>query len=289
VAHLRELDDQLSRALAWASLYDATRDAELPAHVFVDAVVANAAGETDPAVIETLLAQARTAAVVWAGDSELLERLADLCRTELAVSDPGGDLQLRWARSWVSSTQDADALRALLDAGPAGLVVDAELRWHAVRRLAVLGAGTEDDVVAELARDTTSAGERHADWARAARPDAAAKESAWALATGDTSLSNHQTEALAGGFWQIEQAELCRPYVERYFAEIAAIWSERTPQVAESLGRLLYPYVVVDAAVLDRTEAFLADETLPAGLRRTVLERADDLRRAVAARARARA
>jgi aminopeptidase N len=287
IGHLRELDDPLARALAWAGLWDAARDAELPAQTYVDAVLVNASTEADPAVIDALLSRARTAAAVWAADDGLLARLADLCRTELEQAAPGSDLQLRWCRAWVSATRDAAALHRLREGEDAlpGLAVDTELRWHVVRRLAVLGALTDDDIAAELRGDATSAGERHADWARAARPDAAAKETSWASATKDASLSNYQTEAVAGGFWQVDQSELCRPYVERYFDEIAAVWAVRTPQVAESLARLLYPALVVDPAVLDRTTAFLADETLPAGLRRIVLERADELRRAVAARA----
>jgi hypothetical protein len=43
--------------------------------------------------------------------------------------------------------------------------------------------------------------------------------------------------------------------------------------------------VLVEQDVLDRTDAFLADDTLPAGLRRIVLERRDELDRAVRARA----
>ena len=53
--------------------------------------------------------------------------------------------------------------------------------------------------------------------------------------------------------------------------------------MAQTLANALYPGVVVEQDVLDSTDAFLAGE-LPAGLRRVVLERGDDLRRAVAAR-----
>jgi aminopeptidase N len=101
----------------------------------------------------------------------------------------------------------------------------------------------------------------------------------------DLALSNHQTEAMAGGFWQLDQVDLCRSYVPRYFEEIRAVWQQRSPQVARSLAAQLYPSVVVEQEVLDRTTEFLSDVTLPPGLRRVVLERADDLRRAVAARA----
>ncbi|MDT7573052.1 MAG: aminopeptidase [Actinomycetota bacterium] len=285
VAHVRDLTDPLARALCWASLWDSTRDAELRPRTFVEAVVTNASAESDPAVLSTLLTQARTAAALWAADEALLERLATTAGAEGRAAEAGSDLQLNWLKGWVSSSRDSAGLRALLDGNdvPAGLRLDTELRWHVLRRLAVLGTATDADVGAELARDSTAAGERHAEFARAARPDADAKSAAWTRATEDGSLSNHQTEALASGFWQLEQVELCRPYVDRYFAQIPGVWEARTPQVAQALANALYPGVVVEQDVLDRTDAFLAGD-LPAGLRRVVLERADDLRRAVAAR-----
>ncbi len=59
---LRRLADPLARALVWSALWDACRDAELPAAHFVEAVLAGVDGESDPAVVETLLTQARRAA-----------------------------------------------------------------------------------------------------------------------------------------------------------------------------------------------------------------------------------
>jgi aminopeptidase N len=154
-----------------------------------------------------------------------------------------------------------------------------------LRRLAVLGAADDSAIAAEEERDRTAAGQRHACYARAARPDAGAKADAWQRVMSDRQLSNHQTEAYAEGFWQHESAHLTSQYVERYFSEIAALWDDRSPQVARRVAQYLYPSTHVTADVLDRTDAFLADDALPPGLRRVVLEQQDELRRAVAARA----
>jgi aminopeptidase N len=232
-----------------------------------------------------LLAQAQTAVGLWAADPVLRRRLADGCEAELEQAAAGSDLQLTWLRAWVSASTDAGPVAGVLaGSAPRGVAVDTELRWHVVRRLAVLGALTSDEIATELARDATAAGQRHADYALAARPDPAAKEFAWTSATGDLSLSNHATESRARGFWQLEQVELCRGYVERYFAEIESVWEARSPQVAKSLAALLYPAVVVEPAVLERSDDFLTNPALATGLRRVVLEKRDDLRRAIAAR-----
>jgi aminopeptidase N len=77
LADLRLLADPLARALCWSALWDACRDAELPAADFVRAVLAGVDGESDPSVVETLLAQARTAALLYTADgSALVDALA---------------------------------------------------------------------------------------------------------------------------------------------------------------------------------------------------------------------
>jgi aminopeptidase N len=286
VHHLRDVADPLARALCWSSVYDTVRDAEAPAAVLVRTVIDNVTVESDPGVVATLLAQATRAARAWSADPSLRSRLADATDAGRAAAAPASDLQLTWTRAWVAVTDDVAALRGLLDRAPAGLVVDKDLRWHVVRRLAVLGALSPEELDTELAADRTAAGERHASFARAARPDLEAKQQAWEAVLHDATLSNHQTEALAEGFWQFESAELCRPWVERYFAQIRPFWEARSPEIARRVAADLYPAVVVEQQVLDRTDAFLADAALPAGLRRVVLERQDELRRAVTARTR---
>jgi aminopeptidase N len=289
LADLRQLADPLARAVCWSALWDACRDAELPASAFVDAVLAGVPGEGEPAVIETLLAQARTSATLYAPDgAALLQRLADASSVAARQAEPGSDLQLVHVRALASAARPGHVpvLQAMLDGSdvPAGLAVDTELRWHLVKELAALGAVGEDAVDAELARDPTAAGRLHALTARAARPDAAAKARAWQAATTDTSLSNHETEAVAAGIWRPGQDELLGGYVGRYVAELPALWAARGPQLAGALARLLFPSTLVRADVLERT-ADLLDEQHPPGLRRYVAEQRDDLARALRARA----
>ena len=287
LADLRRLGDPLARALCWAALWDACRDAELPAAAFVAAVLANVDGERDPSVVTTLLAQAATAASRYSQDGAALRTA--LAEAGWAADVPGGsDLQLTRVRAVaaVAGPEQAARLEGLLDgsAVPAGLVVDTDLRWTLVTALARLGRLDEPAIAAELARDDTAAGARSALTARAARPDAAAKSTAWSAATGDLALSNHQSHAIAGGFWRHGQDALLEPYVDRYVAELPALWQTRTPEVVGRLTELLFPATLVRQDVLDRTAALL-DEQHPAGLRRLVAEQRDDLRRALAARA----
>jgi aminopeptidase N len=283
--HLYTIDDDLSRALCWAALWDSTRDAELPSWAYLDAVLAGAAVEDDPEQVETLLVQATTAAARYLpvdARPAALCRLADACWASASAATPGSDVQLVYARAFVEVADD-ERVDGLLDSGgPDGLVVDTELRWLVLHRLAALGRAGRDRLDAELRRDPTAAGEREHAAALSARPLFEAKEAAFAVLTEPAELTNDLARAVAGGFWQRGQEELCRPWAERYFAALPGIWTTRGPAVAAQITRLLYPHLD-EAATLTRTDAFLAEADLAAGCRRIVLEQRDDVARALRA------
>jgi aminopeptidase N len=309
VRHLQTIDDDLSRALCWAALWDSTRDAELPAWAYVEAVLAGAAVEDDPEQVRTLLSQATTAATRYLPlglRAEFRRRLADAAWASAEAAKPGSDLQLVYVKAFLGVAEDeridgllmppgvdgpADAAveppASVDDRGipadriPPGLVVDADLRWLVLRRLAALGRADADRLDAELREDPTAAGERQHAAALAARPLAAAKEQAFAVLTEQAELSNDLARAVAGGFWQYGQEGLLRPWAERYFAVLPEIWASRGPAVALQITQLLYPQLD-EPETLTLTDAFLAAK-IPAGCRRVVLERRDETARALRA------
>jgi aminopeptidase N len=286
---LRRLADPLARALCWAALWDACRDADLPAAVFVDAVLAGVDGESDPAIVETLLHQAATAATAYTADGAALrDTLAETSWRAAWQAAPGSDLQLVRIRAFAhvaDGPRQSTDVESVLDgtAVPAGLVVDTDLRWLLVQALAALGRLAVTDIDAEHNRDLTAAGWLQSLTARAARPGVAAKADAWQAATTDRNLSNHECGALAAGVWRPRQDALLWPYVDRYVSELPSLWAERSPQVAGLLAQRLFPSTIIDPQVLDRT-AVLLDPEHPPGLRRYVAEQRDDLQRALRAR-----
>jgi len=289
---LTDLADPLARALCWAAVWDATRDGELPARSYVDLVCRLAPREPLPELLVRALDQARTAAERYAEpavSASLLQRLADISSAVVTDTRAEPGLRLVHARAFAATARtpaQLDQVRGLLAGQVTGLPMDPDLRWPLLRRLVVLGAAGPAEIDAELARDPTAAGEQFAAGCRAAQPTAQAKQVAWRSAADDTSLSNRQVEALAQGFWQAEQVELCRPYADRYFARVPGLWRDRSGEVALQLTRLLYPALLVEPDTLTSTERCLADPDLPAGLVRKLRELAAEVSRGITARAR---
>jgi len=287
--------DSLPRALCWSAAWDMTRDGELATRDYLAVVLAGAAHETDIGVLQSLTRQAIRALEIYADPQwapQGFAALADLALSSLETAAPGSDHQLAWAHALLSSARSERHLhfvRGLLDGSttPEGLAIDDELRWSVVQALSAHGIADEDAIQAELDRDPSAAGQRHAATARALQPSAAAKQQAWHFAVEDDSLPNAVQEAIIAGFAHPTQGALVAPFVERYFAEILDVWERRTSELAQNVVIGLFPTwtSTISADTLAAADAFLGKPVLPSALRRLVSEGRADVARALAARA----
>jgi aminopeptidase N len=289
---LPQVEDPLSRALVWAAVADAVRDAESPAADLVELCRAALPGETSLPVFRDVVRFVLTTAI----DCYLPEAeqpparrvIAEACRAAMTQAEPGGGHQLLAARGYVSAagSEHAVDLHGWLDGttAPAGLRVDAELRWTVLMRLCVLGTVDGSDIEAELRRDPSSAGVEYAARCRAARPDEAAKAAAWRVIVADEELSSRLVIAAAEGFWQAEQPTITAGYVQRFFDEAPAMAARRAPFIVVKVADVAYPRYAVTQSTVESSERLLAGPDVPAPLYRSVADSTDELRRALAAR-----
>jgi aminopeptidase N len=293
-SHVGDFAESLPRTLCWTAAWDMTRDAEMPARDYVATVLAGIGGETDIGVVQSLLRQVSAALTQFADPSWAptgRARLAGAAVQAVHDAEPGSDLQLAWARALgsVATSQDQIALlRGLLDgsASVTGLTVDTDLRWHLLMRLVTLGVVGDEAIDAELERDRTSAGERHAATARALRPTREAKAEAWRLAVEDESVPNAVQAAVLAGFASPDQLELLEEWVEPYFEVVGRVWEQRTAEFAQNVAVGLYPSLLISPRTVERTDAYLAEQSPPPALARLLLESRDAVARALRARER---
>jgi aminopeptidase N len=291
--HLGDFESSLPRALCWASAWDTTRDAELAARDYLSLVLSGIGKESDIGVVQSLHRQVKLAVDLYADPAAreaLLARWTDATLAHLRGAAPGSDRQLAWARAFAATArtpEQLDLLDALLDGSKTieGLVVDTELRWAFVQRLAAVGRFDETEIAGEYDRDRTAAGERHAATARAARPTPEAKAEAWASVVDSDKLPNALQEAVIAGFVQTDQRELLAPYADRYFEVVKDIWESRSHEMAQQIAVGLYPTVQVSQETLDKTDAWLASAEPNAALRRLVSESRAGVERALRAQA----
>jgi aminopeptidase N len=291
--HLGDFEASLPRALCWASAWDMTRDGELATRDYLSLVLSGIAKESDIGVVQSLHRQVKLAVDLYADPAArdaLLTRWTEATLAHLRTAEGGSDHQLAWARAFAATArtpEQLDLLQALLEGTQTveGLVVDTELRWAFVQRLAAVGRFDEPEIAGEYARDRTAAGERHAATARAARPTAEAKAEAWASVVDSDKLPNAVQEAVIAGFVQTDQRELLAPYTDRYFEVLKDIWDARSHEMAQQIAVGLYPAVQVVEDTLRKTDAWLSSAEPNAALRRLVSESRAGVERALKAQA----
>ena len=300
-ARIADIAEPLPRTLVWSAAWEMTRDAELKAREFVALVMRGVHGETEVGVAQRLLLQAQTALNAYAepgwadgrGWPMFADRLLELARD----AEAGSDHQLAYVNALCTSklsTAHLVVLADLLDRDPAEcglprLQVDTDLRWRLVTALASGGRIDADGpqtpfIDAELERDPTAAGKRHAATAATARPQFDVKQRAWREVIEDDTLPNITARAIIAGFVRPGQGELLAPFAERYFEAIPQVWERRSSEVAQTVVVGLYPSWDVRAEGLAAADWFLGGLHVPPPLRRLVLEGRAGVERALRAR-----
>ncbi len=137
-----------------------------------------------------------------------------------------------------------------------------------------------DEIDAELARDVTDAGERHAATCCAAIPTVEAKREAWRALTGGE-LTIAMFRATLAGFADQDQPELVEPYRADYFGVVGNAWRDWSSAIAQDFVSGVYTAFALSAETVEATDAYIADEQPPAPLRRLLLEGRDDVLRAL--------
>ena len=287
---LRTISDPLARAVVWGALREALHDGALDPEAYLTTLEQALPTETDLAV-DVVLGEAPYSGALGALGRYFpapshRDRLADLADAVLAAAQLGSNRQLIAVRAVIDLTRDAERLHGWLDgAAPTGVPVDADFRWRVLIALCAQGATGDADIEAETARDKSAEGALHALRCRASIPTAAAKGRVWESLTTDAALSNYELYALAERFFLPEQADITAEFVDRYFAEMPATVRIRTGELVQRTASLVYPRYAVSDATVALAERCLGQADLDTGVRRSVSDRTDDLRRVLSSRA----
>ncbi len=301
-ARIGDIKDPLPRSLAWSTLWEMTRGAELAARDYVEQVATSVQYETEPTVAEQLLAQTQTALRYYADPAWARDvgwpGFADTLNTLAQGAVPGSDAQLAYVNTLctsVLSPRHTDLLQALLSTDDPEKLhlpdpkVDIDLRWRIIIGLATAGVidGQSPEspfIDAQANADKSDQGQRNAEQARASRPQRKVKDGAWQQLMTKTELANSAARAISAGFNSPGQEDLLRDYTSQYFANILPVWQSRSPEVQKTLATNLYPSWDVSSSAVDAAHAFLLQGDVPSALKRIVREGKADVARSLAAR-----
>jgi aminopeptidase N len=291
---LEQFDDSFVRLLLWRILWDMVRDQKLRSQEYLALVLNKLPSETHLELVNTVLANAQTAVSRYTPEPMRLSQAAklfDLARKSLDATT-NADFRITWVRALIGAAQAPDSLRHLLKlvdegSGIEGFEFDQDMRWAlVVKANAYDMPDAAARLEAELQRDGSDRGQRAAETARTARPDATLKAAAWERFHEDRHASMHLLRAAMHGFFWTHQQALLEPYIGRYFEQVRSIFQDRDKDFALAYFHALYPFHWPTEEVVVRNQALIdvldPDEVF---LRRNLREAQNELQRTLACRA----
>lgn len=287
--------DATSRAVVWSTLWLAVRDGLLRADDYVSAVLRHAPAENDEAVLERLLATVGIAVGQYTPASER-DRLRGACVSacrQILGGDLSEDRRREWSALLLTSLRGRDALSdeelSLLHSATRGLAdpipATQAMKWTALTVLAARGELTRDSLDAALSAAHTGEAQVHYVRACAAVPDVNVRAERWNAACCESLSNDHLSATLEGlhmSSWKGNELQ------QAFFKQLRPFWESHSLGMGIRFIRAGFPSSIdVDTDELSISLLAQVDEWLshnadaPAALRRLIIERRDDVQRAL--------
>ena len=285
LAYVGTIDAPITRAVVWASLWNAVRDGLLDPRRFIVAVLNAVPAETEPAIRDRLLlfvSEALSSFLPGAARAEAHDQvLATTIR--LAKDADDADAWRAYTRAFIAefAARGGDEYEAAVRAFAAS--DNPDIAWRARRALAARGLVDEETILAWRDADGSGEAARMSVEALASIPDEAARARAWESVWSDALSNDYLSATLAGlqsSTWEGERG------IGEAVARMRGYWESHTIGMS-----LRYVSGVLDLGVdIDRegsVEASVSllrswlgsNEDAPAQLRRIVVEHLDDFGR----------
>ena len=285
LAYVGTIGAPITRAVVWASLWNAVRDGLLDPRRFIVAVLNAVPAETEPAIRDRLLlfvSEALSSFLPGAARAEAHDQvLATTIR--LAKDADDADAWRAYTRAFIAefAARGGDEYEAAVRAFAAS--DNPDIAWRARRALAARGLVDEETILAWRDADGSGEAARMSVEALASIPDEAARARAWESVWSDTLSNDYLSATLAGlqsSTWEGERG------IGEAVARMRGYWESHTIGMS-----LRYVSGVLDLGVdIDRegsVEASVSllrswlgsNEDAPAQLRRIVVEHLDDFER----------
>ena len=285
LTYVGTIEIPITRAVVWASLWNAVRDGLLDPRRFIVAVLGAVPAETEPAVRDRLLlfvSEALSAFLPGRHRTEVHDQvLATTARLARETTD-----QDAW-RSYMRACIAEFAARGGEEFAStvAGLASsdNPDIAWRARRALAARGLTNEEAIIAWRDADGSGEAARMSVEALASLPEESARAKAWASVRSDTLSNDYLSATLAGlqsSSWEGNSG------IDDALAHMRTYWESHTIGMS-----LRYVSGVLNLSVdIDRegsVEASVgalhswldANEDAPTQLRRIVVEHLDDFQR----------
>ncbi|MGH8548120.1 MAG: ERAP1-like C-terminal domain-containing protein, partial [Methylococcales bacterium] len=284
-AHLSDIDDALTRAMIWHSLWEMVRDAELPLLDYISMVLEYAGNEPEikivSAVLETVYSRRGNGFSVLvclpSGKirAQQIDKIEAFLWRQLREAKAGSDFQKLWFDAYVLAARSKTALGNLVDVlkGQVHLkqfALDQDRRWNVIVAISTLDVKQGNLWrTRELARDRSSNGITRGIAAQAALPSLEIKQS-WfkKIVQFDAQMTLAQLTAAMRNLFPANQLRFRATFSAEFFDLLKGELEKKDVEFMESFAASLAPTLCTPASVR-RLHRFIAENP---GLRPVVLK-----------------
>ena len=287
LAYVGTIEAPITRAVIWASLWNAVRDGLVDPRRFIVAVLGAVPAETEPAIRDRLLlfvGEAISSFLPGSARAQVHEEvLATTSRLSKESAETDADAWRAYTRAFIAefAARGGDEFEATVRACAA--CENPDIAWRARRALAARGLADEQTIAAWRDADGSGEAARMSAEALASLPDEAARSRAWESVNSDTLSNDYLSATLAGlqaSSWEgasgiPEAVERLRSYWESHTIGMSLRYAAGVLDLGVDVDR----EGSVEASVHLLRSWLAANEDAPAQLRRIVVEHLDDFER----------
>ncbi|MGH8498763.1 MAG: ERAP1-like C-terminal domain-containing protein, partial [Methylococcales bacterium] len=283
--HLGELDESLTRAMIWHSLWEMVRDADLPLLDYVSMVLKYIGKEPEikivSAVLDTVYSRrgSGSSVLVYLPNGKIrdqqIDKIENFLWRRLQEAEAGSDSQKLWLDAYVVSARSKTALGNLVDVmqGKVRLkqfVLDQDRRWNVIVAIGTLDV-TQGNLwrSRELARDHSSDGVIRGIAAEAALPSLEMKQ-AWfkKIVTAGETIPLAQLKAAMRNLFPANQSRFRAAFSTEFFSQLKGELEKKDVEFIGPFAASLAPTLCTPASV-QGLHQFIAENH---GLRPVVLK-----------------
>ena len=287
LAYVGTIEAPITRAVIWASLWNAVRDGLADPRRFIVAVLGAVPAETEPAIRDRLLlfvGEAISSFLPGSARAQVHEEvLATTSRLSKESAETDADAWRAYTRAFIAefAARGGDEFEAAVRACAA--CENPDIAWRARRALAARGLADEQTIATWRDADGSGEAARMSAEALASLPDEAARSRAWESVNSDTLSNDYLSATLAGlqaSSWEgasgiPEAVERLRSYWESHTIGMSLRYAAGVLDLGVDVDR----EGSVEASVHLLRSWLAANEDAPAQLRRIVVEHLDDFER----------